>query len=403
VLLDDVGVDKLSGPSPAPTPTIDALAARGVTFPNAWGAMYCGPARIQLLTGRWSRRYGFGANPDSDGTYEVPHRERYLPALLAEAPVPYTSVAVGKWGVRDGGLPDAMRDPLDRGFRHHVGSAHNLGSYFTWKSFDDGVESERTGYATSALVDDALESLEGLPEPWLLYLAPNAAHAPLEPPPSDFDLGVTREDSAADRGDAVLSAFDVELGRLLDALPPPVRARTVVVVVGDNGSYGSTIEAPYDPDRGKGTMFEGGLRVPLVVSGPGVVEGAVSERLVDLPDVTATLLELAGLDPGSLDGTGFAAQLADPEAPGPEFAWSEYLGDTSGPPPWDREQVAVRDERFKLVSSREGEALFDLSGEALLEGADLLGAPLAPEAEEALARLRAERDRIRAEAAYEPP
>ena len=414
VLLDDVGMDKIEAfgesPTAPPTPTLSALAEEGVRFDNVWATSICAPARAMLLTGRYPRRYGFGSNPLARRDFRIPDRERMLPALLSEAPVPYASAALGKWHLTEpGDDDDYMRDPLDRGFLTHIGTPTNVTNYTTWVSATDGVLGWRSGYLTTATMDDAKAILPTLSEPWFLYLAPNAPHAPPHLPPAALNPGgVTSEDDNVAKYDADLRAVDIELGRILDLMPAEVRQNTVIAVMGDNGTPHFGITPPFDPTHGKVTMYEGGINVPLIVSGPVVGDrGASSGVLASVVDVTATLLEIAGLAPGDpglppLDGHSLLPQLLDASAPGERtFVYTERLG-SNGPPPWPEIHRAVRDERFKLTDYEHGlvRQLFDLKDRDD-DGPDLLLGKLDAVQEEALARLQAEFDRIDAEIPYE--
>lgn len=419
VLLDDVGTDKIAAygehPNPPPTATLSALAAEGVLFRNAWAAPTCAPSRGMLLTGRYGRRYGLGENPGLLSEERIPPRELYLPQILAESPREYTSAALGKWGIVGFGNPGLMSDPLDHGFATHIGSPANVVSYFQWLNSADGVLTGREGYLTTATIDDAIALMPTLPEPWFLYLAPNAAHSPVHPPPDPLNpSGVTETDPLDEQYDAVLTALDIELGRMLGAMDPDVRARTVIIVMGDNGTPDFAITAPFDPTHGKVSMYEGGINVPLIVVGP-VVEapGTESAALVNVVDVTATLTDIAQVDLSALtlgdgtpyiaDGTSFLPQLRDPNTQGRPFNYIEYLAD-NGPPPWPKARNAVRNARYKFVSYTDPvlEQLFDLSGRND-DGPDLLLEPLVSEAESALTQLRAEMARIETEASYLPP
>src|SRR6185295_655571 len=107
-----------------------------------------------------------------------------------------------------------------------------------------------------------------LPEPWFVYLAYNAPHAPWEDPPPELDPDPGG--SVADRYDAALIGVDHELGLLLSHLDPAVRARTTIVVVGDNGTPSEVLREGEPEDEAKLSMLEGGINVPMIVAGPDV-------------------------------------------------------------------------------------------------------------------------------------
>ena len=103
---------------------------------------------------------------------------------------------------------------------------------------------------------------------------------------------------------AMTEALDTEIGRLVAGIAPDVRARTTVIVIGDNGTVWKTADPPYDqPGRGKGSLYEGGIRVPLIVTGPAVdaagTANTVCDGLIQATDVYATVLDLFGVTGGS--------------------------------------------------------------------------------------------------------
>jgi arylsulfatase A-like enzyme len=138
-----------------------------------------------------------------------------------------------------------------------------------------------------------------------------------------------------------------------------------VFFIGDNGTAPDAVSSPRDPEQAKHTIYEGGTNVPFVVSGPGVARGE-SAALVHVVDVLPTVAALAGVDVARagkvLDGTSFAAALADPASPsGRRFVYTERLG-AAGPPPHKLDWRAVRDDRYKLVDVGDGLKLYDLQG-----------------------------------------
>lgn len=419
VLLDDVGVDKISAygahPEPVQTPVIDGLAARGVRFTQAWAEPVCSPTRAALLTGRHPRRTGLGDALDwLEDDFSLSRDEVTIPEVLGLAG--YRSAAIGKWHVSTRAAEDPLRDPNLHGFERYAGHLGQIRtwhvpdtvghSYYRWDRVADGELTLETRYVTTAQIDDALDALSALPEPWFLYLSLTAAHGPLEAPPTALDdAGVAPTDPAPERMATVLRAADRELGRLLDTLPPVMRDRTTVIVMGDNGSYEPTVLPPWDPTRSKITLYEGGVRVPLIVAGPQVeAPGTVSDALVHAVDLLPTLADLAGLDPDALttddgaplalDGVSLRPLLSDPAGPGGhETLFAERFAPV-GPPPYETyDYRAIRDRRHKLMVDGNGRfppQFFELTDGVVDEGPDLYAAGLlTPERQEAFERLSA--------------
>lgn len=406
VILDDVGVDRVAAygetSTATPTPTLSGLAAEGVLFRNAWVHPYCSATRAAIQTGRYAGRtnIGYVVFPDEDGVELAPD-EVTLPELLARAPDRWDSSLVGKWHLGTERSGTAASHPGRQGYAWWASTDHNVdgpGGYFRWKRNLNGVEAPTEAYATTVQADDAIARAKEMAEPWLLTLALNAAHAPLHAPPEALSGPLPPDATDADRYDALLRAADAELGRVLGSLEPELRARTLVIVIGDNGTMHAGVRPPQDPEKAKGTVFEGGVNVPLLVSGPLVAKPGESQALVHAVDLFATLADLAHVDvsalPNPIDGLSLLPALADPSATIHRLVYTEQFQPNG--PPEERKFFAraIRGKRYKLmVVTRQGktrEFLFDLEGRTD-DGPDLLTAgPLSPDAREALALLRTE-------------
>ena len=411
LVADDLGTDKVAAygehPRPAPTPNIDALARRGVLFRNAYSAPVCSPSRAAMLTGRYPRRYGMGARLESRRTpYELPLAETTLPELLDAGGTGYDHAAVGKWHLSSHDSPSSLRHPVLSGFGGYAGSLANLKvastrpgrprGYHFWEKIEDGRARFTETYATTDTVDDALDRIRAMREPWFLWVAFNAAHAPWDAPPAALHSRGSLE-TPADRYDAIVEALDREIARLLRGLGEETLARTTVIFVGDNGTPVSGKRPPANQRHRKGTLYEAGVRVPLVVAGPPVAQpGSESEALVHLVDVFPTVAALAGLDPEDLrdaadrplrlDGQALQPYLADPGLPPRrEFVYQDHFR-PNGAGPYEIEERMLRDARYKLLVTSEGEELYDLRNDPT-ETRNLVP-EMSPEQRRAYERLR---------------
>lgn len=376
VVIDDMGVDQVGAygfDAPRPrTPTLDALAAEGLRFDRAYAEASCSPARAAILTGQHPRRAGIGTWLRNEGAHELPLDAVTLAEVLARAPVPYTSHAVGKWHLSTLGSPTGLDHPVAQGFATYRGSPNNLNNVASYYSYDkrlpDGswVTSER--YITTDEVDDALQVIAQTAPPWFVYLAFHAPHTPIERPPDALLAEPLPEDvSPLDTLFATMEAMDTEIGRLLDGLGAQ-RDHTVVVVLSDNGAANITEDGGHDPGADvKGTLFEGGVRVPWIMAGPGVARGASTSSLVHATDLLPTAAELAGVvltddERASLDGVSFAPLLADPSAVVREHVYVERFK-PNGDGPWYDDQRAVITDAHKLVHTRFlRPSLYDIEG-----------------------------------------
>lgn len=381
ITLDDVGIDRFPSygvhPTPVRMPVMEQLVAQGVTFDRVWAMPSCSPTRASLLTGRFPHRHGI-LNQIGPGDPNEPDLDPSEPVLARKLPG-YRSAVIGKWHLRSAARPTTH--PLQCGFGLHLGSMYNVGAsgYFDWRRFVNGVWHQEFRYATTVTTTDAVRVARQLPEPWFLYVNYNAAHSPFHVPPQDLHTyGQPADDLTRYR--AMLEAMDTEIGRLLASVD---LEETLVVVVGDNGTPQPVTDGPWPPHHAKGSLYEGGVRVPLVVAGPGVSQGR-SEALISIVDLHRTLIEVAGGTFQSEDSISFLPQLVDPQTPSArQWLFAEKNNDSTGQgqtgPGHER---AISDGRWKLLRNNFGDELYDLSVD-LVEGNNLLGAPLSGEAQAA--------------------
>ena len=413
VVADDVGVDMIGAwglsPDAPPTPTIDNLAFNGVRFTRAYSQPLCSPTRATLMTGRYGFRTQIGTlvYPYDPTTFGMSLSEvTFAEALGAGAGASIATSAIGKWHLGSAATGGASNPNL-QGFEWFSGTLENLGTqnyYAHWK-FVNGELTVSHTYATTEQVDDALARIQAMPEPWCLYLAFNAPHAPVHVPPANlhtYVLSGPPNQTAGLHFRAALQALDTELGRLLGSMPPAVLANTTILFLGDNGTPAHMVTPPFDPDQAKGSLYEGGVHVPLIAWGKHVESpGRVCDALVNTVDVFSTVLDLYRdqveiVSPKGLtvDGRSLMPYLLDPKQPGQrEWVYADIF-EPNGPGPYTRFERMVRDKRWKLIR-RAGVAdeLFDLGFE-LQEGDNLLAQALNDEQLEAYARLSQTLDEI---------
>lgn len=417
ILTDDIGVDNTAAygahPDPPSTPHIDALAAAGVRFHTAWASPTCSPSRASLLTGRLPSRHGIGSWLKTRGeSARLEPTELTLPEILRFSPHDYVSAAVGKWHLTTFDQPSPALHPLESGFTCHAGSLGNphdhladedlAEGYRLWEKAVDGQVGWSDTYMLTDTTDEALARVAHTREPWLLYVAYNGAHEPVHVPPDGLYTGQVNSDSPArDKYRAMVEATDSEIGRLLAGIPAEVLERTTVVYASDNGTPKHGISEPFDSRRHKGTVYEGGVRVPLVVAGPAVSEpGSESLALVHLVDLLPTIAELAEVDLEAvladagvrIDGQSLVPWIEEPGAEGGrQLLYSEGFWPNDAQPR-ERHLRAIRDQEWKLIRSEtEGEVeeqLFHFEVGAWDEGPDLLRRAPGPAEQAALERLR---------------
>lgn len=396
LIADDVGVDGIGCygyPNAAPTPHIDALAAQGVKFDNAHVCPACSPTRATLMTGRYGFRTGIGRPIGGQGAEGLPASEVILPEIL---PANITTALIGKWHL---GSNLGPLTPTAEGFDVFTGMLQgSVPSYYQWTKVQNGLAGPETNYTTTELVDDALLLIGSTTTPWFLVMSFNAAHSPFEAPPAALHTqnlgGLNPTITPTPFYKAMVEAMDTEIGRLLAGIPAATLANTTVFFLGDNGTANQVVEPPFDPQRSKGTVYQGGVRVPFIATGHGVSGTPRTEAgLVHSVDLFHTIAALQGVDaraavPASvpLDGVDFTSLLAAGGQPGVRATVfsEEFAG--SAPMSSNGDSEVIRNDRFELLRFRAQntvrEEMYDLQSDPW-ETTDLLLQPLSAAATDA--------------------
>jgi arylsulfatase A-like enzyme len=325
ILADDQGYADVSyNPHHSPevsTPNIDALAKSGVVCTQGYASGYvCSPTRAGFMTGRYQQR--FGIYTAGQGGSGMPLEEIWFPMHLK--PGGYRCGAFGKWHL---GLT-AEYNAVNRGFDYFYGFM-GRGAHDYWnhdpeseKKFGgpvyrnlDILENEE-GYLTTLITKEAVEFIHREKDnPFFAYVAYNAVHAPAQAPEEDvkkFNTG----DETRDILMAMLYHLDLGVGEIIQALKAAgVYDNTIIFYLSDNGGAG-TMHADNAPLRGfKQQVYEGGIRVPFMVSWPGKLKaGTQCDVPVWSTDILPTSLAVAGLEPMAdsrpLDGKNILPALA---------------------------------------------------------------------------------------------
>ena len=435
IIGDDMGVETVAsygvGESPPVTSNLDDLARQGVRFTNFWSQPVCSPTRATIVTGRYGFRTGIGRPVTNRGPLPEPPQipqwalpnvtsgmggamamgggglqnlprpglgvdEFTLPqAFDANEQLGYSTAAIGKWH-----LAEASNGWLDHpnriGFDYFSGGATGgVESYFAWNKVIDGEVTGMVGYAPTDKVDDAIAWIEAQGDsPWFVWFGFNLPHTPLHTPPDDTRTGASNSDYAA-----MIETMDTQIGRLLASIEPEVLENTFVIFMGDNGTPSGSVTAPFQPGRAKGAVYQGGVNVPFIVTGPGVQRGEVSEALVNSTDLFVTIMELAEIDPAETipadvthDSVSFLSTLSDPTASPREWVYAdEFFGGFEGVETAD---YAMRDNRYKLLRIDGVEEFYDLESDPY-EHDNLLAGELSSEERTAYGALQAEVEKLR--------
>ncbi len=372
ILSDDQGYNDIgfNGGKAVPTPNLDALAASGVRCTSGYVSHpFCSPTRAGLLTGRYQQRFGHENNPAYDPTDKVaglPLTETLFPQLLRTAG--YKTGWVGKWHL--GATP--AHTPWARGFDQTYGFIGGGHAYSGWaidvkKEYnvpltrDGQATQEAPAHLTEAFGQEAAAFVtRNAGAPWMLYLAFNAPHTPHMPTVEREKQFAHVKDPERRKCLAQISLLDDAVGTVMKALAASGQTQdTLVFFFSDNGGTPPALGADNTPLRGyKGGVYDGGIRVPFVVSWPGRLKaGSTYASPVSSLDVAATALTIAGAPlptERKLDGVNLIPYL-DGSASGLPHA--NLFWRTGG-----GQSYAVRAGDWKLVrNGKQPDELYDLS------------------------------------------
>ncbi len=345
IVADDLGYADVGfhGCQDIPTPHIDELAKSGVRFTNGYvSGPYCSPTRAGLLTGRYQTRFGHEFNPNGDAG--LPVSETTIADRLKAAG--YKTGLVGKWHL--GNQPQMQ--PQRRGFEEFFGFLGGAHSYFEHNGILRGTEPvKELDYTTDAFGREAVSFIERhKSENWMLYLAFNAVHTPMDATNDRLAKFSSIADKQRRTYAAMMLAMDEAIGKVRAKLKETGLAdNTLVVFISDNGGptmVGVTVNGSRnEPLRGsKRTTLEGGVRVPFVLSWPAKLKPAVFEQPVIQLDVNATALAAAEVSTKpneKLDGINLLPYLTGEKSGAPHDSLFWRFGN----------QMAVRSGDFKLV------------------------------------------------------
>ena len=364
VLADDMGYgDSSAYGGWIHTPAMERMAREGLKFTDFHASgVVCSPTRAGLLTGRYQQRAGvpnvINADPKHADHYLGLHpTELTFPKLLGEAG--YTSAIFGKWHLGYDKKFNPMHHGFDR-FRGYVsGNIDYISHYDRMEVYDwwEGLEHvEEEGYTTHLITQHSVQFIEDHKDmPFCLYVAHEAVHTPLQGPDDPAIRGPKKEDFHPDDPAGtyceMMKAMDDSLGEIMGAVRDAgIAENTLVFFFSDNGG---TRQNPMSnaPLRGhKGTVWEGGHRVPALAWWPGTIAAnRVTDQLAISLDLFPTMCDMAGVSApeGHFDGIGLNALLMGEDEPR-----SRHLF-------WNG--LAMRDDAYKLVIDKDAPRLFDLS------------------------------------------
>ena len=356
ILADDLGINDLSGygRKDQPTPNLDKLAGQGMRFTSAYCAQsICSPSRAAILTGKCPARLHL--TNFLPGRADAPPQKLRQPVIEGQLPLEETTLAevlrgagyatacIGKWHLGGTGF-----GPKEQGFDHYfAGNANTKPS---------AIEGGKGEYELTAEATRWID--ENKARPFFLYLAHNTPHVPLDARP---ELIAKHREAWNPMMAGMMETLDDCVGRVMAKVDEAGLAeRTIFIFTSDNGGL-HVLEGAHSPSThntpfraGKGFLYEGGLRVPLIVRWPAkVTSGVVTDAPMVLTDLMPTLMEAAGLDPakttGPLDGVSLGKLLASGASSPRTLFWHFPNYTNQG----GRPAGAVREGSWKLIEDYE--------------------------------------------------
>lgn len=363
------------------TPNIDLLARKGIRFTDAYAACtVCSPTRAAMMTGKYPARlnitdwitghkYPFAKFLPPDWDMKLEPKEITIAEALKEKG--YATCHTGKWHLG----PDSTYWPENQGFDLNLGG-HSSGAPFLNKEqgyngyftpygnprLEDGPPGE---YLTDRLTDEAVGFIRRhSKQPFFLYLAHYAVHTPLQAHEEIIRKYENKQDSTLGQNNpvyaAMIESLDISVGRIMEILDElGLEENTTIFITGDNGGLELSNVTDNAPLReGKGSSYEGGVRVPLIVAGSAVTaEGSLCREPVITCDFFPTIAEMAGIRelPANIDGISIRGLLQNPEQDLERDAiyWHYPHYHPGGARPY----AALRSHNFKLIEFYETGAL----------------------------------------------
>ncbi|MCU0403975.1 MAG: sulfatase [Chitinophagaceae bacterium] len=379
MIADDLGRNDLGcyGNKFIETPNIDRIARRSILFDQAYGAApVCSPTRASIFTGQYPARLGLtnfidGRRTDSGSSILPAPFLNYFPAGIPNMPrtfkaAGYQTALIGKWHLGENTRPEASH-PLGHGFdialHHDYGLVPEGESYVWIKGTDTTGNRYRLPAITDMITSDAVQYLDTVANPFLLFITHYNPHLPLQPKP---ELAQKYQNKLNPYGSqqnplyaAMVEELDGQVGKIWQKLEDRnLISNTIFIFISDNGGVvveeagekQPTTMAPYR--SGKGTLFDGGIRIPQIIYHPSLRKGKHVGYPTSTVDFFATMVGWCELpEPGfTQDGQSFAQAIEQKDVLPirPLFWHYPHFSNQGGRP-----AAAIRLGNYKLIRSFE--------------------------------------------------
>jgi arylsulfatase B len=392
IIADDMGKDATAGFSEGSTkpntPNLNAIKDNGLVFNNLWVNPTCSPTRSSIITGKYGYRTGVKFANDVLSTSEK-ILQKYINEQTNNL---YSTGIVGKWHLS--GEVTSI-NPESFGVDYYAGLISGIAapSYYQWQLTEGVTTNVENEYVTKVFTDLSIDWINIQSKPWFLWLAYNAPHTPFHLPPSEMHSQGNLP-PYVDGLDpmpyymASIEAMDYQIGKLLEGIPDDELDNTIIIFIGDNGSPGQVAQLPYGPTKVKGSLYQGGINVPMFISGNGVGRIGEDDNLICSTDLFCTIAELAGISVPEIHDSKSFKTLLNNNAEHREFQYSEIDDGTD-------DLWTVSNGEFKLIVNANGnEEMYNLFNDPY-ESNDLLNGTLTTEEVNAKVELETELTNIR--------
>ncbi len=359
IIADDMGKDATNGFSEGSikpnTPNINNFMNSGITFSNCWVYPTCSPTRASILTGKYGYRTGVKwANDQLNTSETILHK-----FIKEQTNDSYATSLIGKWHLSGNGV-NAL-NPENFGMDYYAGLiGGGVQSYYQWMLTNNQEVTSETEYITEKFTNLSIDWINAQDKPWFLWLAYTAPHKPFHVPPSQMHTQGNLPDyvngmDAMPYYLAAIEAMDYQIGRLLENIPENERENTIIIFIGDNGTPNQVAQFPYSSTTAKGSLYQGGINTPLIVSGIGINRfGITDDNLITSTDLFATISELSGITIPNINDSKSFKSLFSSAGTHRNFQYSEKDDGTN-------DLWVISDGQYKLLTNSNGnQEMFNL-------------------------------------------
>lgn len=372
IIADDLGKDAISNFSEGiikpNTTNIDVIRNNGISFSNFWSNPTCTPTRASIITGKYGYRTGLKSVGDELSISETTLQEY----INTQTNNKYASAIVGKWHLSGN---NTTINPEKFGIDYYAGLIRGaVDDYYQWQLSKDGSISQNTEYITEVFTDLSIDWINQQSKPWFMWLAYNAPHTPFHVPPSNMHSQgnlppYTNRLDPVPYYIAAIEAMDFQIGRLLENISEDERNNTIMIFIGDNGTPNQVAQSPYSSSTVKNTLYQGGINVPMFISGNSISRSGTDNNLITSTDLFATIAEITGISTNEIHDSKSFKSLFTESKNIREYQYSELVNGAD-------DEWTISNGTYKLIANSVGkEEMYNLVNDPY-ENSNLLNGTL---------------------------